>query len=289
MKKNVYLLILFAAILFASSTFAQNKRFKLIQKDKNIEFAEDESPVSQLRTAAHDIAVTVLPDSVRPQNAINIHIVFGPSVNIDAVGSVVLGVKPSCHTPTCNEPYITSSFLSSKIINKATRTIDFTIGGLLPYKEYDLWGAVFGLDGDRCTGSQIALIYFKTAPTPADKPEKMLMVIDKEYEGNAQLNTVLDKYKSDVSVNKPMLQIEKYYIEGTNMQRAQLYQNIRQKFNNDNLTYLFFLGGQCGHYRPVREAQQRRRSGSHLFFHNVLLLYSAYVQHPVVQRVGRYI
>lgn len=242
MKKNVYLIILFVAACWAGDVFAQVKRYKLIQKDHKTEVVEDQDPASHLRTAAHEIGVTVSPDSIRPESAINIHISFGLSVNIDAIGNVVLAVKPACYTPLCNEPFITSTNLSSKIINKTTRTIDFTIGGLLPFKEYDLWGAVFGLDGDRCTGSDIALIYFKTAPTPAAKPEKMLIVIDKEYEGNAQLNAALARYQSDATVTRPMLQFEKYYVEGNNSQRQALYQHIRQKFNTDNLTNLFFLG-----------------------------------------------
>ncbi|MEO6283330.1 MAG: T9SS type A sorting domain-containing protein [Dyadobacter sp.] len=241
--KHYLLLTLLAAMICTGNLFAQGKRYKLVQEGKGVKVIEDQPVNSNLRTSAHDITVNITPNTARPESAIDIHIYFAPSVNIESVGHMVLTAKPACTVVNCNDPSITSSYLSSKIINKTARTVDFTIGGLLPFKEYLFWGAIFGLDGDRCTGSDLAWIPFKTAPAPAPKPEKMLVIINKEFEGNARLNAALDTYEDDIAASNPMLTIEKYYIQDDNLQKGTLYLDIRRKFKDENLTYLFFLGG----------------------------------------------
>jgi hypothetical protein len=241
MEKHLRLLTFFVLFLNAPVLYAQQQR-KLAWNDGvySLETLSRES--AGRRTVSQDINVTVVPDSVRPESAINIHLEIGPAVPIDAIANFVLIVKPACASPLCNEEAIASNYLGSKIINKETRTVDFTMGGFIPGTNYVFAGFVFGLDGNWCTGSEIPTKSFTTSPAPEAKPEKMLIVINREYEHNARLDAALTMYESDIRQTKPLMVFERYYQEANNAKRAKLYADIQHRFQNDNLTTLFFLG-----------------------------------------------
>lgn len=197
---------------------------------------------TNVKTTAHDIHGSIAQNSLRPESAIDIHFDFGPGTPIDAIAYFVFIVKPACASPLCNEEAVATSWVTAKMINKSARTLDFTMGGFVPDKNYSFVGYVFGLDGEWCNGSDAAAMPFTTAPLPAPKSEKTLIVINQEYEGNTRLNAALDQYEADIRRTSPLMVFERYYQQASNVKKAQLYSDIQNRFEHDNLSTLFFLG-----------------------------------------------
>ena len=87
------------------------------------------------RVADFDITQTVTPYAARPESMINIHIDFGPDVNIGDLFTIFFSIYPECGDD-CNAQGFAFSWLSTKAINKTARTVDFVMGGMQPSKSY---------------------------------------------------------------------------------------------------------------------------------------------------------
>ena len=241
MKKHFYLLALLLIVLAATHVRAQGPQ-RVVWNGREHAIEAAPNTAANQRTAAHDIHGSITQNSLRPESAIDIHFNFGSGTPIDAIAYFVFIVKPACASPLCNEESIATSWVTARMINKTDRTLDFTMGGFIPGKDYSFVGYVFGLDGEWCTGSDAATMSFTTAPAPASKSEKMLIVINQEYEGNVRLNAALDQYEADIRRANPLMVFERYYQQASNTKKAQLYSDIQNRFEHDNLSTLFFLG-----------------------------------------------
>lgn len=198
------------------------------------------------RTADFNIVQTVTPYSARPESMINIHLNFGPDVDINNVSTIVFNLSPDCGQ-NCNAQSFADSWLSSKAVNKTARTVDFVMGGMLPGKSYRLRTFIFGLEGMPCSGTELPIITFSTGPASFFQ-KKMLLVINREWESNASVQNKVEQYISDVQSANSNLSIQKYYIDNNSTDKIALYEYIRQHFLTDNISYLFFIGDNASTY-----------------------------------------
>ncbi|GGM96539.1 hypothetical protein GCM10010967_32770 [Dyadobacter beijingensis] len=242
MKKHLQLLA-FALITLATQHLCAQGTHKVVWNGRELGIEASPQTGAGKRTAAYDIHGSITPNALRPESAIDIHLTFGPGTPIDAIAYFFFMIKPACASPFCNEESVAHAYVTAKMINKPARTLDFTMGGLLPGKDYSFVSYVFGLDGNWCSGSDALLAPFTTAPAPTPKAEKVLLVINQEYEGNARLNAELDRYENDIRRSNPLVNFERYHVPLNNASRARLYQDIQDRFRNDNLSTLFFIGG----------------------------------------------
>lgn len=192
------------------------------------------------RVQAYDIDITVSPNAARPESMVNIHMAIGPGVAIDSIYTLVLTIWPDCQIP-CSEQAVADMWLSTSAIDKLNRTVDLTMGGMLPGKSYRLETSVFGLDGAPCGGNMAEPVTFQTGSAVA-KPMQMLMVIDEAWRNVSYVQAVLNQYISDVQAGNASLTVQKYYIENNSTAKIELYNHIRQQYLNNNLSYLFFIG-----------------------------------------------
>ena len=228
--------------IFSFSCLGQ-KTFRIVQDSLSHRLIS--IPVSSdhksARVAAHEIQISISPNASKPETNADIHLVFGASVDIEAVSNIQFTVRRPCVEP-CITPSVADVWLSSKAINKTNRYIDYVISGLMPASSYTLQTIVNGLDGDACTGSQLDLVNFQTAAASASKPVKMLLAINNEWQTDAPIQAVLDQYIADVEAENPLLTVEKYYVTYSNAARISLYQYIKDQYRDNNLSYLFFIG-----------------------------------------------
>lgn len=282
MKKFCLLYLAFSGLLF--HVYGQ-KKYQLVQDSLSpvLQLVEYNIPTTSARIADYDIQVTVKKNGSKPESAVDVHMVFAPTVDIESVFTVELDIKPACTAP-CSAPYVSSSFLSTKAINKQARTIDFTIGSLLPGKGYSLRSLVFGLDGAPCSGSEISTVTFQTEAAPAPKSAKMLLVINDEWKNPESLQTAFAQYESDVKKSNPLITIEKYYISNTNQEKLALYEYVRKQYQDNNLTHLFFIGENAAitgyNYRLDQQGKIAATHASHTFTYYTLPLYSSYNYDP---------
>ncbi|MBO9611311.1 MAG: T9SS type A sorting domain-containing protein [Dyadobacter sp.] len=239
MKTKIYLFL--TVLLSCNAVFAQtqcemvydtaSRRYQLIRNaDANV----------SARVQAYDIDITVTPSAARPESMVHIRMDIGPGVNIDSIYTLVFTIWPDCQIP-CNEQAIGEMWLSTSAIDKLNRTVDLTMGGMLPGKRYRLETSVFGLEGAPCGGNMAEPVTFQTGPAVA-KPTQMLMVIDEVWRNVSYVQSVLDQYITDVQTSNPRLTVQKYYIENNGTAKMLLYNHIRQQYLNSNLSYLFFIG-----------------------------------------------
>lgn len=238
--------VYFSAFLFGSLfSFCclGQKAFRIVQDSASYRLIS--IPVSSdqksARVAAHEIQISISPNASKPESNANIHLVFGASVDIEAVSSIQFTVRRPCVEP-CITQSVADVSLSPKAINKTDRYIDYVISGLMPASPYTLQTIVNGLDGDACTGSQLDLVNFQTAAASPSKPVKMLLVINNEWQNDAAVQAALDQYIGDVQQENPLLTVEKYYAAYSNAARVALYQYIKDQYRDNNLNYLFFIG-----------------------------------------------
>jgi len=282
MKK--FCLICMALSGLLSHVYGQ-KKYQLVQDSLSpmLQLVEYTIPTTSARIADYDIQITVKKNTSKPESAVDVHMVFASTVDIESVFTVELDVKPACTAP-CNMPFVSSSFLSSKAINKQAGTIDFTIGSLLPGKSYSLRSLVFGLDGAPCSGSEISTVPFQTEAASASVPAKMLLVINDEWKNSEALQTAFAQYETDVKKSDPLITIEKYYISNANTEKLALYEYIRRQYQDNNLTHLFFIGANAAitgyNYRLDQQGKIAATHASHTFTYYTLPLYSTYNYDP---------
>lgn len=239
MKTKIYLFL--TLLLSSNAVFAQTQCEMVYDTaSRQYQLIRNVNAHTQARVQAYDIAISVTPNAARPESMVDIHLNIGPGVEIDSIYTLVFAIWPDCQVP-CNEQAIGDMWLSTSAINKLNRTVDLTMGGMLPGKRYRLETTVFGLDGAPCGGNMAEPVMFQTGPA-VQKPIQMLMVIDEEWRNVGYVQSVLDQYISDVQGSNPRLTVQKYYIENNSTSKIALYNHIRQQYLNSNLAYLFFIG-----------------------------------------------
>lgn len=237
MKAKIYL---FLIVLLNSNTVFAQPQCEMIYDTASRQYQLVRNVDASARVQAHDIDITVTPSATRPESMVHIHMDIGPGVEIDSIYTLVFFIWPDCEVP-CNEQAVGDMWLSPSAINKLNRTVDLTMGGMLPGKRYRLETAVFGLDGPPCGGSMAEPVTFQTGPAVA-KPMQMLMVIDEQWRNVSHVQSVLDQYITDVQASNSWLTVQKYYIENNSTAKMLLYNHIRQQYLNNNISYLFFIG-----------------------------------------------
>jgi hypothetical protein len=128
-----------------------------------------------------------------------------------------------------------SYFIGSYLLGQ---TFNFTIGGLEPDKNYNFELRLDDVDGERFKES----ITFKTEPAPIVNNKRLLFVIDKGLENDPDILITLNQYVADANKLYPDLSFRNYYLADNNRARADLYDTIKQGYNKNNLSYLFFIG-----------------------------------------------
>jgi len=246
MKNFVY--FTFVSLFFLSITSSHAQRSAKLFIDPvthEYKVTEIEDQQANARITDSDITQTVTPYAARPESMINIHLDFGPNVNIDDVFTINFSIFPECGE-NCKAQGFAYSWLSTKAVNKTARTVDFVMGGMLPNTSYLLRTYVFGVDGDPC-GGRVLLLPFTTG-SASSQQKKMLMVINEEWQNNSSVQAKLDQYISDIQTSMPNLSIEKYYLENNSFAKIALYDYISQHFLTDNISYLFFIGDNASTY-----------------------------------------
>jgi hypothetical protein len=239
--KSKHCLILIAIFLIHVSCFGQ-KAVQMVLDTATGEnrIVEAKTSHSLARVLEHDIQISVSPNVGKPESTVNIHLTFGPGVNIDDVFSINLDIKANCEG-LCNWYSIAAATLTTKAINKVARTLDFTMGGMMAGKSYTLQTAVFGLDGPPCGGSMLSPVNFQTGPATVTT-RKMLLVINEEWRNTASVQAALNQYILDSQSANPSISFEKYYMLDNAAAKIALYQYIQQQYQGQNLSYLFFIG-----------------------------------------------
>jgi hypothetical protein len=239
MKTKIYLFL--TLLLNSYMVFAQQQCEMVYDTaSRQYQLIRNANPNTAARVQAYDIDITVTPSATKPESMVHIHMDIGPGVNIDSIYTLVFAIWPDCQPP-CNEQSIGDMWLSPNAINKLNRTVDLTMGGMLPGKHYRLETAVFGLEGAPCGGNMAEPVTFQTGPAVA-KPMQMLMVIDEEWRNVSYVQSALDQYITDVQGSNSLLTVQKYYIENNSTAKMLLQNHIRQQYLNNNLSYLFFIG-----------------------------------------------
>ncbi len=271
----------FLAGLFLTVPTCGQKSVQLVTDTLSGEMrvVEAETVNTSARMQSYDIQVAVSSNQDRPESTADIQLTFGPTVNIDDVFTIVLGIWPRCPGSTCNDQAVGVSYLSTRAINKTERTVNFVMGGMLPEKSYELRASVFGLNGPPCGGNSLEPVYFQTS-SAMQQQAKMLLVINEEWEENPQVQAVLDRYISDIGRDHPHIVIQKQYLANSGQARFALYSTIQHEYHHNNLSYLFFIGDNAStyHRRTMLDETGNIVSsvGAYTFTHYTLPLYQHY-------------
>ncbi|MBE9463751.1 hypothetical protein ACFP1I_08855 [Dyadobacter subterraneus] len=189
---------------------------------------------------------------------------------MDDLFTVVFAIRPYCDGD-CNDQTVADSWVSTKAINKATRSVDFTMGGMLPGANYKLETSI------------ISPVSFQTSAATA-KPSKMLLVINEEWKNTLLVQSNLNQYIADAEKTNPLILVEKYYVSTNSTSKIGLYNYIQEQYKSDNLSYLFFIGDNASTTtsRTLLDEQGNvmLTAGSYSFTHYTLPLYQHYTYDP---------
>jgi hypothetical protein len=282
MKTLLYLIITYS-LIFPYCSFAQ--KLCHIEADtvsKKFILVQDKASNITSRILDLDIQTTVSAHATRPESTIDIHLNFGTDLNLENLFTIIFTIRPYC-SGICNDAAIAESWLSTKAINKASRSVNFTMGGMIPGKSYTLETSIFGFDGAPCSGRMITPVTFQTSSATAEL-SKMLLVINEEWKNTALVQSSLDQYIADVQANNPLITVEKYYVTSNSFSKIGLYDYIQQQYTSANLSYLFFIGDNASTLKTHRLLDEQGgvpyEGSSYSFTHYTLPLYQNYTYDP---------
>lgn len=208
------------------------------------------SEIRMTNTATSPI-ITVTPDTLFPESRVFCTVSFPLDFDLSSIKFFnfwVLyfdSINPPGSTYYTLSRYQKSIYVYKKMIDFSKRELKFTIGGLKSKTKYLIKGTYFFLN---CGGDGFGETAFETNPEPQNRIKKLLLVIDKEYENDSEINLALENY---INYNKHFhknLNFEKYYLEPIPSKKQTLYLKIKTDYlNQENpLRYLFFIGSNSG-------------------------------------------
>jgi hypothetical protein len=193
----------------------------------------------RLRIAYDGITMQVIPNALKPHTAIDITLRFPESVDMGLLDSFLFNARYEC-AQSC-AAYSVQAYASSKLLDRANRTVRYTMDGLKPGMRYRIFSVVFGLDGPPCGSDHSYTAFVTMPPEPQGLQKKLLMVINREWENETVLNEAIDHYARDAKRTMGV-EVEKYYMGLSTEEKVNLYEYVQQQYFDNNLGYLFFIG-----------------------------------------------
>lgn len=196
---------------------------------------------NNLLASSDGVSMYVNQNALRPHTALDITLHFSAAVDLNLLDFFFFSATYECDQPQVCGSQLTRAYLSSKSLDRASRTVRYTMDGLMPEMRYKVTSIVFGLDGPPCGSSHSYGLSTTTAPEPKGTGKKLLLVVNKEWEHSEVLNQALDQYIRDIRLTADM-EIEKYYIGSSAAEKTALYEHVQQQYFENSLSYLFFVG-----------------------------------------------
>ncbi len=215
------------------------------------------SEIRMTNTATSPI-ITVTPDTLFPESRVFCTVSFPLDFDLSSIKFFnfwVLyfdSINPPGSTYYTYTRYGKSINVYKKMIDFSKRELKLTIGGLKSKTKFLLKGSYFF---NICKGEIIPDAVFEKSSKPQKRIKKLLLVIDKEFENDSEIDLAIDKY---INYNKRFyknLTFEKFYLEQSPINKQTLYLKVKMDYLNiDNpLRYLFFIGSNSGEYLRKKE------------------------------------
>lgn len=189
--------------------------------------------------STQQVLMTVTLDEHFPETQARFHISFPANFNISTLKSLNLWISKDD-----NVRYGKSIYFSNKAIDSQSRSLTTTVGGLKPGQTFR--ARLISTVNDpqyNCSGDFVSDITFTTAKEPTGRIKKLLFVMDKDLEGDTEIDNAITTYINDFTPYYPII-FEKIYLEDQNAQKDALRAKIKTDYANtaNPLRYLFFLG-----------------------------------------------
>lgn len=227
-------------LLFCSIKGQAQKVILEMDENNRFTFKTIESPQARI-SATSPITITRSLDNIFPESKVHLQIHFDQAVNLNELRFFSLLIFK---TDEINARFSKYIIYTNKAINASTRTLSTTIGGLKPNETYSVRIHYNTPTVEySCSSETSKTVYFTTAREPINRPKKLLFIIDKDLEGDSDIEQALATYEKDISTYYPII-FEKIYLENQNQKKNELVNKIRQDYENVDqpLRYLFFLG-----------------------------------------------
>jgi hypothetical protein len=232
-------------LLLSCSVLAQKRPGHVVELDSSTyqyRVLFDNSGVNSQRMADVDITMQVSLNPLRPTSAIDIVLHFSNEIDLTLLDQFFFLANYECNQPQSCTAHSVSAYGSSKLVDHASRTVKYTMDGLKPGMRFKIVSVVFGLDGAPCGSDHSYTTYITMPPAPEDASKKILLVIDQEWENHEALNEAIEQYSRDLR-RTMNIDSEKYYIGASISEKLSLYEYIKNQYFENNLGYLFFIGG----------------------------------------------
>ncbi len=185
--------------------------------------------------------MAISTDGRRPGDAVSVLVTFGTEVSLKSPTWFTLVLKTSPDVQAPNRIV----FISNTAVNQAARTLQIPIGGLKENTSY--YFTLTKWTG--CDGEELAQVQYQTGSFPK-KPKKVLLILDKSYENDPQIDQAISTYKADAIRADPELVFEPFYLGNNQPERGKLYEHIQNRYFDaaTPLHYLFFIGQNASTY-----------------------------------------
>lgn len=225
-------------ILACSTNVISQKVMMRMDETGRMSVELPQGSASQLASTQQPL-MTVTLDEHFPENQARFQISFPQSFNLNNLKSLCLWISRDNDTR-----YGKNIYFSNKAIDPVSRTLTTTVGGLKPGQTFRAMLIVMMNDAQfNCSGNIDADITFTTAKEPTGRIKKLLFVVDKDLEGDIEIDNAINTYINDIATYYPIT-FEKVYLENQNAQKNALMAKIKTDYTNtaNPLRYLFFLG-----------------------------------------------
>ncbi|WP_428657755.1 3-coathanger stack domain-containing protein [Runella sp.] len=190
--------------------------------------------------SAQQVTITASLDEHFPESQVHLQLSFSEIVNLNEVKYVVVVINKGDDIR-----FSKVLFFSNKAIDKVNRSLTTSFGGLKPDQLFAAQVFLHMNDAqyNTCNGDQVGQITFTTAKESVNRQKKLLFVIDKEMEGDTDIDNAITAYINDITPYYGII-FEKIYLENQNVKKNELMAKIRTDYANtaNPLRYLFFLG-----------------------------------------------
>ena len=198
---------------------------------------------AKIGASSEDITIDVMQPVNDPKKSAEIIVNFSNNININNINFCYLSISYLSDDGTWflqNSSFSKSFYFNSKAIDKINRKLTCKVTGLTEGKNYFVFFVPFYYSGQ---SNQVTTSFLKT-PNLIQFNEKMLVVIDKEFENDVELNNALNEYKNDINGTQKHISFEDYYIQNSYLDKKALYNYIKNQYESPttNFKYIFFIG-----------------------------------------------
>ncbi|MGA0556247.1 T9SS type A sorting domain-containing protein [Larkinella sp. VNQ87] len=231
---NCYLLSIYLLLSTAPLLFGQSFS---VHTDPNGFYQTTKTAPNRASAArkAHYGVITFKADPRRPANSAVVSISIDQGVPLDDGLWLTLSYKSS----TGLRDPANEIIIANKIIDRISRRVEIPLSGLNENTTY-YFNLIYW---HGCTGEQAAQAQYKTG-VASSKPKKVLLVLDKPYQNDPQIEQALAVYKADATRADPNLVFEPVYLSTDPAEKGLLYELIKNRYYDADapLHYLFFIG-----------------------------------------------